>query len=69
MCTQTPSNRPQRTTESRASVATVSQVESAREAAPMKPLLEKKNIRERRVQRLAVYFVRASELQHVHVQV
>lgn len=35
----------------------------------MKPLLEKKNIRERRVQRLAVYFVRASELQHVHVQV
>ena len=43
-------------------------IENAREAAPMKPLEELKTITERRVQRLATYYVRASELSHCHAQ-
>ena len=41
-------------------------VESARACAPLKPLVEVKSVHERRVQRLASFYVWTCELGHCH---
>lgn len=46
----------------------VSMAESARTAAPLKPQAGAKSIHERRLQRLAAYYVRAAELSHCHAE-